>query len=156
VERESTLTREDIAALRVDVRKWQDPVVVGSGGPPAAAGGFVPGPSILITAGFGAGATAGLTGAGSVLAGDGGTGKTQLAVATWQAMTGRDEPAAELAVWVPATSRSAIQTGLAAAGRRLHLPVPEGDVELQAVEFLTWLSETGRSWLVVLDDVADP
>jgi hypothetical protein len=33
---------------------------------------------------------------------------------------------------------------------------PAGDGETIAAQFLAWLAETGRLWLVVLDDVSDP
>ncbi len=102
------------------------------------------------------GGTAIVTGATSVLAGDGGTGKTQLAVETWRALTEHNEEAVDLAVWVTAATRASILTGYAAAARNLQLRAPEGDPQQAAEELLTWLETADRLWLIVLDDLADP
>jgi hypothetical protein len=88
-----------------------------------------------------------------VLAGDGGTGKTQLAAATFERAR-RD--GVELAVWVTATSRTAVLAAYAQAFAATHLGGGSGEVERDAGAFLAWLAATDRSWLVVLDDVADP
>jgi tetratricopeptide (TPR) repeat protein len=108
-----------------------------------------------------------------VLTGPGGTGKTQLAAAyahsLWQS---RD---IELLVWITASSRAAIVTGYAQAffqtsaaaggpqaaggtgdGAAAHGSYGSGaDQEEVAQRFLRWLAESTRSWLVVLDDLAD-
>jgi tetratricopeptide (TPR) repeat protein len=118
-----------------------------------------------------------------VLTGPGGTGKTQLAAAyarsLWQS---RDT---ELVVWITASSRAAILAGYAEAFAQTSrapggpAPVrgavtpagPEGraaaagrsarsyglgeDQEQLAHRFLRWLSESTRSWLVILDDLTD-
>jgi tetratricopeptide (TPR) repeat protein len=106
-----------------------------------------------------------------VLTGPGGTGKTQLAAAyarsLWQS---RDT---ELVVWITASSRAAILAGYADAFARTSRapggPAAAGqtgpstrsyglgeDQEHLAHRFLRWLSESTRSWLVVLDDLTDP
>jgi len=91
---------------------------------------------------------------GQSLAGAGGTGKTQLAVAfahsLWQA------GATDLLVWVPAVSREAIMTGYAQALGEIGASDAGDDQDTVAARFLAWLAETSRPWLVVLDDLADP
>lgn len=145
-----------------------------------------------------------------VLAGLGGTGKTQLAAAYARSLW--RSRAIELLVWVTATSRAAILAGYAEAfaktrlapagpgagtgagsgtgagqpdsdgplslielarqsvqgGTGTRLPDSDGmgpvalgsygsgdDLEAPARQFLRWLGESTRSWLVVLDDLAD-
>ncbi len=91
---------------------------------------------------------------GQSLAGAGGTGKTQLAVAfahsLWQ------DAATDLLVWVPAASRDAILTGYAQALEAIGASDPQDDQDTAAAKCLAWLAGTSRSWLVVLDDLADP
>jgi tetratricopeptide (TPR) repeat protein len=91
---------------------------------------------------------------GHSLAGAGGTGKTQLAVALahsiWQSGT------VDLLVWVPAASRDAIVTGYAQALGEIGASDAGDDEDTVANRFLAWLAETSRAWLVVLDDLADP
>jgi tetratricopeptide (TPR) repeat protein len=111
-----------------------------------------------------------------VLTGPGGTGKTQLAASYAQTLwQSRD---IELLVWITASSRAAILTGYAQAFFQTSqaaggpswpvslpggpgLPGPAGgygsgqDEEELAGRFLSWLAESTRSWLVVLDDLAD-
>jgi tetratricopeptide (TPR) repeat protein len=77
-------------------------------------------------------------------------GKTQLAVyfaeSLWRSR------GLDLLVWVVATSRTSVLSGFveaAAAIRSDHV----GDAESVASHFVNWLSETNRSWLVVLDDL---
>jgi hypothetical protein len=87
------------------------------------------------------------------LAGRGGTGKTQLAVASARSLW--RSGAAELLAWVPASSRDAILTGYMQAGDDIGIRYPREDAETAAARFLAWLAQTGRPWLVVIDDLAE-
>ena len=86
-----------------------------------------------------------------VLSGLGGVGKTQLAAAY-----ARSRSDVDLRVWVTAGSRDAILAGYADLAARLgHRTMT--DTEQAATWFLGWLqANTIRSWLIVLDDLADP
>jgi tetratricopeptide (TPR) repeat protein len=83
----------------------------------------------------------------------GGTGKTQQAVAFANKLwtTG----ALDLLVWLCAGSRDSIVTGYARALADIRVAAPPGKPEAAAARFLTWLADTGRRWLVVLDDLAE-
>jgi hypothetical protein len=87
-----------------------------------------------------------------VMAGDGGTGKSQLAAAVFADA----RPTVDVALWVTASDRAAIQASYAEAWAATHPDRPEPDAATAAGRFLGWLSTTARRWLVVLDDVADP
>ncbi len=80
------------------------------------------------------------------------SGKTQLAVylaeSLWQSR------GVDLLVWVSATSRAAVLSGYAAAAAAIGTD-SAGDAEIIAAGFLSWLGDTSRNWLVVLDDLAD-
>ncbi len=80
------------------------------------------------------------------------SGKTQLAVSyaqsLWQAA------AADLVIWVPATSRAQVLAGYAEAAAALGVQL-SGDAESVAARFLSWLGDYPRPWLVVIDDLAD-
>jgi tetratricopeptide (TPR) repeat protein len=82
------------------------------------------------------------------------SGKTQLAAAfaesQWQS------GGIDLLVWIDATSRAAVLSGYAAATAAVTSRVQVSSCESVAAQFLSWLGETSRSWLVVLDDLADP
>ncbi len=84
----------------------------------------------------------------------GGVGKTQLAAAhARRALASRTT----VVVWVTASSRQAIIDAYAQAATTLGLPGCAGtDPAADASHFLTWTTTTGRSWLVVLDDIQDP
>lgn len=88
-----------------------------------------------------------------VLSGLGGVGKTQLAADYARRVWANDD--VELLMWVTASSHAAVQTTYAQAAAEIgHLP--SQDVERAAEWFVGWLQTTNRSWLLVLDDVADP
>jgi len=82
------------------------------------------------------------------------SGKTQFAAgfaeSQWQA--GK----IELLVWVDATSRAAVLSGYVAAADAATSTDLAGDAESVAARFVTWLAETSRPWLMVLDDLSDP
>jgi tetratricopeptide (TPR) repeat protein len=87
-------------------------------------------------------------------AGQGGTGKTQLAVefahAVWNAR------AAEVLVWVTGNSRDAIVAGFAQAADAVGAGDPESltsSSEAAAGTFATWLASTRRPWLLIIDDL---
>jgi tetratricopeptide (TPR) repeat protein len=80
-------------------------------------------------------------------------GKTQLAVqfaeSLWHA------GAVQLLAWVTATSRASILSGYATAAAAVAGTGTGGDDEAVAARFVSWLGETSRPWLLVLDDLAD-
>ena len=82
------------------------------------------------------------------------SGKTQLAVAFaesfWQA------GGVDLLVWIVATNRASVLSGLVEAAVTAVGADPAGDAESIATRFISWLRETNRPWLVVLDDLSDP
>ena len=82
------------------------------------------------------------------------SGKTQLAAAfaesLWQSRR------LDLLVWIQATSRAAVLSGYAAATAAATGRNQEISCESVAAQFVGWLGETSRSWLVVLDDLTDP
>ena len=80
-------------------------------------------------------------------------GKTQLAAGFAESLWQSRE--VDLLVWITATSRASVLSGyLAAAGQTMGGELP-GDAEAVAARFLSWLAETKRPWLVVLDGLAD-
>ncbi|MGE5135359.1 MAG: tetratricopeptide repeat protein [Gemmatimonadota bacterium] len=87
------------------------------------------------------------------LPGPGGTGKTTLAAAL--ARTHHENGLVDLVVWVAATGRDAVVSAYAQALRDAGLPAAGEDAEQAASVFLDWLSRSGRSWLVVLDGLAE-
>ena len=84
----------------------------------------------------------------------GSCGKTQLAVYLAESLWKARE--LDLLVWITATSRAAILTGYANAAVCAMGVDPAGDAELLAARFVTWLAETSRPWMVVLDGLASP
>jgi tetratricopeptide (TPR) repeat protein len=81
------------------------------------------------------------------------TGKTQLAAALAESLW--QSGGVELLVWVEATSRASVLSGYAAATAVVTGRDQASSAESVAAQFLSWLGETSRSWLVVLDDLAD-
>ena len=82
------------------------------------------------------------------------SGKTQLAAAFAESLWQSGH--LDLLVWVQATSRASVLSGYAAATATATGRGQASSCESVAAQFLSWLSETSRSWLVVLDGVADP
>ncbi|HEY2262360.1 MAG TPA: tetratricopeptide repeat protein [Streptosporangiaceae bacterium] len=107
-----------------------------------------------LRAGLYPGDTVVLTHAGDTAAApatQGGTGKTQLAVAFTHALwTARE---VEALVWVPASSRDGIVTGFAQAAGTVGAAAPGLGAEAAAARFINWLAHTRRPWALILDDV---
>jgi len=82
------------------------------------------------------------------------SGKTQLAVAFAESLWQSGH--LDLLVWIQASSRAAVLSGYAAATAAVTGREQEISCEAVAAQFLSWLHETSRPWLVVLDDLADP
>jgi tetratricopeptide (TPR) repeat protein len=82
------------------------------------------------------------------------SGKTQLAVAFAESLW--HSGGLDLLVWIQATSRASVLSGYAAATATVTGRDQAISCESVAAQFLNWLGETSRSWLVVLDDLADP
>ena len=87
----------------------------------------------------------------SAPAAQGGTGKTQIAVAFTHALWGAR--AVDALVWIPATSREAIVTGFAQAARTMGAADQTLSAEAAAVRFTSWLAHTRRPWALILDDL---
>ena len=81
----------------------------------------------------------------------GGTGKTQIAVAFSHALWGAR--AVDALVWVPATSREAIVAGFAQAARTVGAADRAVPAEAAAGHFTGWLANTRRPWALILDDL---
>ena len=82
------------------------------------------------------------------------SGKTQLAAAFAESLW--QSGSVDLLVWIEATSRASVLSGYAAATAVATSRDQASSCESVAAQFLSWLGETSRSWLVVLDDLADP
>jgi len=82
------------------------------------------------------------------------SGKTQLAAAFAESLW--QSSGVDLLVWIEATSRATVLSGYAAATAAATGRDQASSCESVAAQFLSWLGETSRSWLVVLDDLADP
>lgn len=126
------------------------PVLLGQ--VPPLADPFIPRQETVpgLAAGLQAGETVALV-PGSGPPGPGGTGKTTLAAGLAHAH--RDNHLVDLVLWVTATSRDAVVSSYAQALREVGVPAPEEDAGQAASAFLSWLAGSGRSWLVVLDDL---
>jgi len=82
------------------------------------------------------------------------SGKTQLAAAFAQSLW--QSGGIDLLVWIEATSRASVLSGYAAATAAVTGRDQASSCESVAAQFLSWLDETSRSWMVVLDDLAGP
>jgi tetratricopeptide (TPR) repeat protein len=80
------------------------------------------------------------------------SGKTQLAAAFAESLWQSRE--LDLLVWIQATSRAAVLSGYAAAMATATGRDQASSCESVAAQFVSWLGETSRRWLVVLDDLA--
>ena len=83
----------------------------------------------------------------------GSCGKTQLAVAFAKSMW--QSRRVDLLVWMAATSRASVLSGYVQAAVAATGANPAGDAESIAARFVSWLSETSRPWLMVLEDQSD-
>ena len=92
--------------------------------------------------------------AGKSLGSLGGTGKTQLATAIAHVLW--EQQSVDLLLWVTPTGQDAVLTSYAQALYDVGEPVTSAGPELAATQFLAWLAETDRPWLVVFDDLDDP
>lgn len=88
-----------------------------------------------------------------VLVGLGGAGKTQLASAF--ALESWASGALDLLIWITAASREAIVAAYAQAAADI-VGSEDSDAERAANRLLSWLADTERRWLVVLDDLTNP
>ena len=104
--------------------------------------GLYPGDTVVLTHGEDTAATP---------AAQGGTGKTQIAVAFGHALWGAR--AVDALVWVPATSREAIVAGFAQAARTVGAADQAQSAEAAAGHFTGWLAHTRRPWALILDDL---
>jgi tetratricopeptide (TPR) repeat protein len=83
----------------------------------------------------------------------GACGKTQIAVmiaeSLWRSQL------IDALIWISATNRAAVVSGLVQASVAATGLEPTGTTDSVAVRFASWLGETRQSWLVVLDDLLD-
>jgi tetratricopeptide (TPR) repeat protein len=79
------------------------------------------------------------------------SGKTQLAAAVAESLWQAGD--VDLLVWIDATSRASVLSGYAAATAAATGRDQASSGESLAAQFLSWLGETSRPWLVVFDDL---
>ena len=105
---------------------------------------LIPGATVALTPGR---ATPGRSGAWLEACG-----KTQLAAssAEWLWHSAK----VDLLVWAVATSRASVLSAYVEAAVMATGADPGGDAEAVAGRFLSWLTETSQSWVVVLDDLS--
>ena len=80
-------------------------------------------------------------------------GKTQLAACVAESLWRSQK--VQLLFWIVASSRASALSGYVEAAVDALGIDPVGDAESVAARFVSWLSETTRPWLVVLDDLTD-
>jgi hypothetical protein len=83
----------------------------------------------------------------------GASGKTQTAVMAAESLW--RSRAIDGLIWISATSRAGVISGFVQASATATGLEPTGTAGSVAVRFVSWLSETRRPWLVVLDDVPE-
>jgi tetratricopeptide (TPR) repeat protein len=81
----------------------------------------------------------------------GASGKTQIAVMLAETLW--RSGAVEVVVWISAASRSAVLSGYVEAWAAATGIEPAGTAESIAAQFVSWLAQTSRPWLIVLDDL---
>jgi Tetratricopeptide repeat len=81
------------------------------------------------------------------------SGKTQLAAAFAESLW--QSGGVDLLIWIEATSRASVLSGYAAATAAVTGRDQASSSESVAAQFLSWLGETSRSWLMVFDDLAE-
>jgi tetratricopeptide (TPR) repeat protein len=79
-------------------------------------------------------------------------GKTQLAVMIAESLW--RSGIVDVVVWISATSRPAVLSAYVEAWTAVTGLEPADTADSVAARFVSWLAETGRPWLVVLDDLA--
>jgi tetratricopeptide (TPR) repeat protein len=82
------------------------------------------------------------------------SGKSQLAAAFAESLW--QSGGIDLLVWIDATNRASVLSGYAAATAAVTSRDQASSCESVAAQFLSWLGETSRPWLVVLDDLTGP
>jgi tetratricopeptide (TPR) repeat protein len=80
------------------------------------------------------------------------SGKTQLALSFAQSLS--QAGAGDLVIWLTATSRAQLLSCYAEAASALGVQL-SGDAESVCTRFLSWLRDSSRRWLVVIDDLTD-
>ena len=83
----------------------------------------------------------------------GACGKTQIAVIIAESMW--RSGAIDALIWISATNRASVLSGYVQASAAAFGVEPAGTAESLAARLVSWLSATGQSWLVVLDDLQD-
>jgi hypothetical protein len=83
----------------------------------------------------------------------GASGKTQIAVmiaeSLWRSRV------IDALIWISVTGRAAVLSGFVQASVAATGLEPTGTAESVAIRFASWLGETSRPWLVVLDDLPE-
>lgn len=93
---------------------------------------------------------------GRVITGTGGVGKTCLAAEYCRRAADGADGGVDVLIWVTANSTPAVTGTYAQAARELELVPSSENTASAAEQFLHWLRDTDRSWLIVLDDVSSP
>ena len=104
---------------------------------------LIPGLALAIVPGAAAGPENGL----------GASGKTQCAVHLAESLW--RSAGVDALIWISATSRASVLSGLAEGFAAATGIEPAGTAESVAARCVAWLAETSRPWLVVLDDLSD-